>query len=166
MANLINRFGPVEDRWQIVEILSDEFVPAQAKRSIFPVELWRELQPQFKAAAVTPGILLDADQDLEEIADLIPELPLIAVNFTAFANGTGFSTGAMLRERYGFSGELRATGTVILDQMSYLRRCGFSEAEVTEEAEIAAAVEKFSDGVVSYQGSINQQRTPFKRRFG
>lgn len=57
--------------------------------------------------------------------------PVLAVHFEQFADGRGYSVARLLR-RQGYQGILRATGDSGLDQLFYLRRCGFSEAELTE----------------------------------
>lgn len=67
--------------------------------------------------------------DLEQ--PVVPDAPVASLHFADFADGRGYSVARMLR-RQGFEGRLRATGDSGLDQLFYLKRCGFDEAELTE----------------------------------
>ena len=51
-------------------------------------------------------------------------LSLIEIGFSAFGDGRGYSAARILREE-GFTGELRAQGDVLVDQLAFMRRCGF-----------------------------------------
>src|SRR6266498_2660810 len=69
-----------------------------------------------------------ADVPAEEpagLADDVAALPLIAIDFPEFTDGRGYSIGRLLRDRYGFKGELRAIGDVLRDQLFALSECGF-----------------------------------------
>ena len=88
----------------------------------------------------------------------------VEVNFPSFTDGRGYSIARLLRERYGYEGELRAVGDVQRDQLYYLSRCGFDafllrEGEDAEEA--IAALQDFSD---AYQSSVAQPQPLFRRR--
>ena len=69
-------------------------------------------------------------EDVELIADKLNQLALIAIEFPVFRNGRGFSTARILREHLGFKGELRAVGEVLVDQLMFMHRCGFSSYEI------------------------------------
>lgn len=63
----------------------------------------------------------------DEARDLLPHLArlrLVEVNFPVFGDGRGYSAARILREA-GYTGELRAVGEVLVDQLAYMRRCGF-----------------------------------------
>lgn len=63
----------------------------------------------------------------DDARDLLPHLgriKLVEVNFPVFGDGRGYSAARILREA-GYEGELRAVGDVLVDQLAYLRRCGF-----------------------------------------
>jgi uncharacterized protein (DUF934 family) len=59
---------------------------------------------------------------------------LIALNFPNFSDGRAYSQARVLRSRYGFAGEIRATGGVIRDQLQFMQRCGIDAFEVPERA--------------------------------
>ena len=84
------------------------------------------------AAGVEPiGVVLDADADLDALVPYLGALSLIALSFTGFADGRGFSLARRLR-RLGYAGRLRASGPVIADQWAFLRDCGIDEASIDD----------------------------------
>ena len=84
------------------------------------------------------GVAVEAGADAQaHLADLA-ERPLVALAFEKFGDGRAFSYARLLRDRYGFKGELRATGDVLIDEIPLMLRCGFTAFEVTNEPTIRA----------------------------
>lgn len=75
-------------------------------------------QSNATAVRVEPG------EDARELLPHLDRLSLIEVNFPAYTDGRGYSAARILREA-GYAGELRAVGDVLIDQIAYMRRCGF-----------------------------------------
>ena len=78
---------------------------------------------------------------MEELAAFLPQLSLVACEFPCPGEGRGYTQGRLLRERYGFRGELRAVGAgVKQDLMFLLARCGFDAFELAagEDADAAS----------------------------
>ena len=75
---------------------------------------------QTNAAAVR----LEPGDDARDLIPHLGRLQLIEVNFPVFGDGRGYSAARILREA-GYTGELRAVGDVLVDQLAFLRRCGF-----------------------------------------
>ncbi|MBV9696457.1 MAG: DUF934 domain-containing protein [Gammaproteobacteria bacterium] len=98
------------------------------------------------------GVQLAPPDRVEELEEDLRRLDLVAVEFPAFGEGRGFSQARLLRERYGFRGELRATGRgVTPDSAQLLVRCGFDAFEVASPAAgpaLLAACERYD---VAYQ---------------
>ena len=69
-------------------------------------------------------VLLEAGEDARELLPMLDRLRLVIVHFPAFTDGRGYSAARILREA-GYEGELRASGDVLVDQIRYMRRCGF-----------------------------------------
>ncbi len=82
--------------------------------------------------AISPG--KEAYQHLREAA----ERPLVALDFPKFADGRAFSLAQLLRQRFGFKGELRAIGDVLLDGLALMLRCGFDSFEIVNEPTLRA----------------------------
>ena len=87
------------------------------------------------------GIEIAAGESVEALAPHLSRLALIALAFPKFSDGRSYSAARLLRERLGFTGELRAIGDVLADQIPLMRRCGITSFEVhhapTREALLA-----------------------------
>jgi uncharacterized protein (DUF934 family) len=96
-------------------------------------------------------------------ASLVPILErvaIVALTFPAFSDGRGFSQAMLLRERLGYKGELRAIGTVLLDQVPLMLRTGFDSFEVHHAPTIERLVERRLPGIdLHYQPSADRTDT-------
>lgn len=75
------------------------------------------------------GVRIEPNEAVEELADQLPRLSVVAVAFPKFLTGQGYSSARILRERYGYDGELRAVGDVLREQARFMVRCGFDVFE-------------------------------------
>lgn len=103
------------------------------------------------------GVMLEAGQALERVLPFLDQLKLIAIEFPSFKDGRGFSSARLLRARYGFTGEIRAVGEVLADQLGFMLRCGFTAFALRNpypEAAFAAATERFS---YHYQAAVERR---------
>lgn len=110
------------------------------------------------------GVWIDSDEGPEELAPFVSKLSLIAVNFPSFRDGRGYSTARLLRERYGFKGELRAIGDVLHDQLFYMKRCGIDTFAIREDKDAQAAMAGLNDFSNWYQGATDDPLPLFRRR--
>jgi uncharacterized protein (DUF934 family) len=74
-------------------------------------------------------VRLEPDEAVEDLAGDLQRLALVALAFPKFRDGRPYSAAALLRERYGFKGEIRAVGEVLRDQADFMIRCGFDAYE-------------------------------------
>ncbi|MGO9007045.1 MAG: DUF934 domain-containing protein [Beijerinckiaceae bacterium] len=121
----------VSDPWQRVDVTDD--LPQDGK-VLLSVEQWRQFAASHPRANIACGLLLEPGIDVEDFARDYDRLALVAINFPKFVDGRGYSMGRKVRERCGFSGELRATGDILFDQLQLLVRCGFDTFEITDRA--------------------------------
>jgi uncharacterized protein (DUF934 family) len=124
---------------------------------------WREAKAELLARKSPLGVRLKSDEEPESIASDVPHFQLIAVEFPKFADGRGYTTARLLRERFGFKGELRAVGYVLRDQMFYMWRCGFNAFELPAGKDLNDALTAFADFSVTYQPAADDQRPLFRR---
>jgi uncharacterized protein (DUF934 family) len=153
---LIKGGALVEDDW--VSVGDGEPLPAD-RPVIVTLKRWQGERGALGGRNAPIGVRLESADKAEAIAADLDRLALVAVAFPTFRDGRGFSTARLLRERYGFKGELRAVGNVFRDQFLFMHRCGFDAYEVADakEAEaFAAALASFS---VVYQRT-GDGRTP------
>ncbi|HYN54593.1 MAG TPA: DUF934 domain-containing protein, partial [Methylotenera sp.] len=104
-------------------------IPASGK-VIVPLSVFIARKPELQSriSAKEVGVWVDTHEVLADLVESQPDLntlPIIAVHVERFADGRIFSLGALLRTRYGYKNELRATGDVLRDQLFFLKRSGF-----------------------------------------
>jgi uncharacterized protein (DUF934 family) len=109
------------------------------------------------------GVRVAPADRVEDFANLLPRVQLVAVEFPNPGDGRGYTTGRLLRDRYGFKGELRAVGHVKRDQIFILARTGFDAFEVAPAEDVHAAADYLKRYSVAYQpaaptDAIRQQR--------
>lgn len=110
------------------------------------------------------GVTLPVDCDLDALDIDLKNTPLICIEFSLFTDGRGFSLARSLRERFDYTGELRAVGNFIPDQLHYMRRCGFSSFEFADEIEestIRECLDAFSE---HYQAAVDDPQPLFRKR--
>jgi uncharacterized protein (DUF934 family) len=110
------------------------------------------------------GVIWPNDRRLTELAPGIDRLGLIALVFPKFKDGRAYSQARLLRERYGFRGELRATGDVLRDQFLFFIRAGFDSLEVRKDADAAAFAETVGRYSVFYQPSADGRVSTARQR--
>ena len=113
-----------------------------------------------------PDLVLGPDDDPALLAGALAQARVIAVNFPKYSDGRGYSIARLLRERYGYRGELRATGVVARDQLHAMAQCGFDTFELREGEDAQAALAAFGDFSEAYQASAAQRVPLFRRRAG
>ncbi len=163
MAIIIRHRQVIADNWQLLKSAAEggPSVPPQGD-VIVPLAMWREQREALVARAGKLGIWLEGNEDPAAIAADLPHFQLVAVNFKHFTDGRGYSTARLLRERYGWRGELRAIGDVLRDNVFYLSRCGFDSFALRAEQNPQAALTAFKDFSDAYQGAVD--RAPLFRR--
>src|SRR5690606_20003829 len=114
MPKLIKDGAIVEDSWTLLAKPEGEAasVEVPAGQVIVPLGVWLTQKARLQARQDI-GVWLDSDETASQLGDDARALPLVAVNFPVFMDGRSFSTARLLRERYGFTGELRAVGNFI-----------------------------------------------------
>jgi uncharacterized protein (DUF934 family) len=109
------------------------------------------------------GVRVPSDRLPQDIPQ-IGRLALIAIEFPRFTDGRGYSVARMLRERHGFTGELRAVGWVLRDNLNYLERCGFDAFELRAGKSLEGALEAFGELSATYQAATDDKRPIYRRR--
>ena len=109
-------------------------------------------QSNASAVRIEPG------DDARDLLPHIERLALVEVNFPAFGDGRGYSSARILREA-GYDGELRAVGDVLVDQLAYMRRCGFDAFEPDQQLDKDDVEAAFARWPEVYQTAADA-RTP------
>lgn len=123
--------------WQDGAFRRDAWVKADATSTlpddpvIVPKKRWLSEYEQLAGRNGPLGLLVAAGETVDDIAGDLSRFALIALDFPKFSDGRAYSTARLLREKYGYTGELRAVGNVLADQIPLMRRVGFNSFEVT-----------------------------------
>ena len=161
MPNIIKDGAIVADTYQLIT----EAGALPAQDIVVSLDVWQQQQDAILAHPHKKGVMLKPDQHPEVIANDVQQLDMIALDFPAFADGRGYSYATLLRQRFGFTGELRATGDVFKDNLFYLKRCGFNSFAVRADKDINVALQGLNDFSESYQASVDESRPLYRRRF-
>ncbi len=142
-------------------------IPATGK-ILLPLTVWQANIERLagRMAAGEVGILIATHEPLESLAATfadINELPLIAVFVERFPDGRIFTVGNLLRTRYGFKNELRATGDVLRDQLFFLKRSGFSSYLIRADRSADDALASLNDFSQPYQGAVDDALPVWRR---
>ncbi|MGJ5033664.1 DUF934 domain-containing protein [Bradyrhizobium sp. HKCCYLRH3059] len=97
------------------------------------------------------GVIWPNNRDVDDLVPYLDRLALVALVFPSFRDGRAYTQARLLRERYGFRGELRATGQVLRDQFVFMLRAGFDAFEVKKQADAEAFTETVKRYSVFYQ---------------
>ena len=108
---------------------------------------------QSNAAAVR----IEPGDDARELIPHLERLRLVEVNFPAFGDGRGYSSARILREAV-YEGDLRAVGVVLIDQLAYMRRCGFDAFAPDKPLDESDAETAFSRWENVYQHAADRRR--------
>jgi uncharacterized protein (DUF934 family) len=166
MALIIKDRNVVTDPWLRLELNPDGTSPAApaAADVIVPLTMWREQRVHLLVRPGRLGVWLDSHEEPSAIAEDLKLFGIVAVNFPKFGDGRGFSTGRLLRERYGWKGELRAIGDIFRDQLFYLSSVGFDSFVLREGEDPHEALVGFGVFSESYQASVERPLPLFRRR--
>lgn len=167
MATLIKHRQIVTDSWQLLKPAaggSSSYV-SPAGDVIVPLAFWFERREFLVSRAGRLGVWLDSHEEPATIAGDLDRFALVAVNFPAFGDGRGYSIARLLRERYGYEGELRAIGEVVRDHLFFMASCGFDAFLLRDDQDPEEALTAFGDFSDAYQISADRPLPLFRRRF-
>lgn len=143
-----------EDQWQ--SPADEDDLPEGPV--IVSLDRWQVERETLEARNTPIGLRLQSDQTPALVADDLDRFSVIALEFPKFNDGRAYSYARLLRERYGFKGELRAVGNVLRDQFLLMQRCGFDAFEVANEAAAAEWERAISEISVTYQPGADARR--------
>lgn len=158
---LIRNAEQVEDRYQ--RIADDAPVPEQGA-VLLSAARFLAGAARIAGRLGATGVIWPNDRDVAELAPYLGRLSLIALVFPTFKDGRAYSQARGLRERFGFRGEIRATGDVLRDQFLFLHRAGFDAFEVRKPEDAPAFCEALQRYNVFYQPAADGEGGALRRR--
>lgn len=154
--------GFVTDTWRAID---DETDFPIGGRAIISLARWRAEQTALAARGVPIGVAVPASEAPDFAADDIVRISVIALSFPKFTDGRAYSTARRLREA-GYTGDIRATGDVLLDQIPLMLRAGFTSFEIVsaatahalETAPLPALSRTYQAGMETAGGAFRSRR--------
>src|SRR3954447_20312821 len=110
------------------------------------------------------GVIWTNHRDIDDLVPYLNRLAAVALVFPSFRDGRAYSQARLLRERYNYRGELRATGQVLRDQFVFMLRAGFDAFEVKKDSDAAAFATTIKRYSVFYQPTGDGRVTALHRR--
>jgi uncharacterized protein (DUF934 family) len=142
-----------------------DYLPS--KNVLMPFSQWIEISSskdiQERSLRGEIGVWFSVEDDILKYSDLIYAgkklWSIIAIDFPIFRDGRGFSTAALIRQRFGWQGELRAIGDVLIDQLIQLSRVGFDSFELRDDQDLITALKQFDLFTVTTQNAWRAKRS-------
>ena len=142
-----------DDAWRVLD--DEAAVPADGDIVVSLARFKGERAALLARNGGRLGVVIAPGEAVEDIGEDSMRFSLVMVQFPVFRDGRGFTSARLLRERYGYGGELRAVGEVLEDQIFFMLRCGFDAFEIIgsdPEAAFARAAKTFS---AAYQAATD-----------
>ncbi|HVZ68875.1 MAG TPA: DUF934 domain-containing protein [Rhizomicrobium sp.] len=112
------------------------------------------------------AVRLAANENPEALKDDLADIDAIALEFPIFRDGRAFSWARMLRERFGYKGEIRAVGHFLYDQLAFMVRVGFDAFDVRQDFRIEDFERAMGEMTYVYQPSADRRKTVMQIRRG
>jgi uncharacterized protein (DUF934 family) len=152
-------------------LVDDPYVDASAADSVPPtgpvivsLAQWQAQRDVLLARGTALGVRLHSDQSPELIASDLKHFALVALEFPKFRDGRAYSYARLLRERYGYDGEVRAVGDVLLEQVFFMLRTGFDAFDIQGDDALGAYRTALGDFSVWYQPTGDGRPTALQLR--
>jgi len=153
------------------ELFTSSFVDASGAEAvpatgpvIVSLDQWKAQRDELLKRGTPLGIRLHSDQAPELIAADLEHFAVVALEFPKFRDGRAYSYARLLRERYGFKGELRAVGEVLLEQVFFMLRTGFDVLDIQSADPLKDYRTALADFSVWYQPTADGRPTAMQLR--
>lgn len=153
----------LEDDWQRISE-PDPGQPLPEGDLIVPLDYWRNNREPLARHNGRIAVCLNGDDSLDDFSDSLDQFELVALEFPKFTDGRSYSHARLLREKYGYRGEIRAVGEVLRDQLFFMQRCGLDSYQVREDKDAEDALKGLSDFSVKYQTAADGAPPVYKLR--
>jgi len=149
-----------EAAWPL--LADDAPMPAEA-RVVVSLARWQQEALATQPLAAALGVKIPNTADVEQLWPILSPAGLICLDFPSFADGRAYSQARLLRDRYGYAGEIRATGAaVVADQIHGMLRCGISSLELRADQDVETCLQAMHSFSAAYQPAADRL-TPVSR---
>ncbi len=158
---LIKNGRLTEERY--VRVLDDAPIPDGVPVIVPAARFLADADEMLRRDAPT-GVEWPNNRAVAELEPYLGRLAVIVLTFPNFKDGRGYTQARLLRERYGFVGELRAAGQILRDQFLFLVRAGFDALEVVKQSDAEAFAATLARYTVFYQDAGDDRVSAMRRR--
>jgi uncharacterized protein (DUF934 family) len=156
MTKIWNEAGFVEGYKWVLE--TEEVKAGEGQKTILGLDAFLSVAAETNEVGL--GVLIAPADDVRKLEPHLARIDLIAVAFPAFNDGRGFSHATLLRERLGYTGEVRAVGDVLIDQVPLMLRTGFDSFAVSNPVAQQRLAQNHLPGVAQrYQPTARASET-------
>lgn len=169
MRDIIKDCAVIQDDWTVLtlsETETAETIAIPPRKTLVPLVVWlaqRDVLLQRQQSHGDLAVWFASDDRPEALGEDIGRFTLLAVDFPKFTDGRGYSIAYNLRTRHGFTGELRAIGDVLRDQLFYMQRVGFNAFATRPDRNIHDAMKGLTDFSEAYQTAWDRKSPLFRR---
>jgi len=146
-----------------VHVADDAEIPADGAILISSARFLENAEALSQRAGQT-GVIWPNSRDVDDLVPWLERLAVVGLVFPTFRDGRAYSQARLLRERFNYRGELRATGQVLRDQFLFMLRAGFDAFEVKKPADAEAFANTVKRYSVFYQPTGDGRMTALHRR--
>ena len=144
-------------------VVDSESASIEASNAILPLAFYLENRDALKGRNDI-GVWLEAGEEIEDLAAFVNELPVVALNFPAFADGRAYSSANILKRTMQYQGEIRAIGDVRRDQLNQMVHCGFNAFELADGQDADKCIKALDGFSENYQSTVAAPEPLFRRR--
>ena len=160
---LIKHAQPTADAF--LHVADDAPLPAEGA-IIVGLARWQEDRGLIEPRNAPVGVRLKPSDPVEQLSGDLDRLSVVALEFPKFNDGRAMSQARLLRQRYGYRGEIRATGKVLRDLLLFMHRCGFDAFEVADNVTEEIVAKSLGEFSVFYQPAADGEASAIERRHG
>jgi uncharacterized protein (DUF934 family) len=136
--------------------------PLPAAHLLLTLEQWRAVREGWPQGLPT-GVIVPNDVDIESLEADLSRLALVALQFPKWVDGRAYSQAHLLRARLRYTGEVRATGEVLVDMLPLMQRTGFDTVVLRGDQKVDHAERSLQFFASHYQGDVRDPRPLFSR---
>ena len=148
---------------EFVHVADDAEIPGDGAILVSAARFLDDAEGLSRRAGRT-GVIWPNNRDVDDLVPCLGRLAVVALVFPTFRDGRAYSQARLLRERYNYRGELRATGQVLRDQFMFMLRAGFDSFEVKKQSDAEAFANTVKRYSVFYQPTGDGRITALHRR--
>ena len=137
--------------------------PPVKAHSLLTLEQWHAVREEWPAQGTPVGVVVPNATDIEVLAADLPKLSLVVLHFPKWVDGRAYTQARLLRTRFRYPGQVRATGDVVVDMMPLLARTGFDAVVLRHDQRQSSAERALGFFPGHYQGDVKQRQPAFAR---